>query len=96
MYRRLLHEQMRIVEDGGDPMNVIRDPAKNVNIVTPYEAIEGTDTRFRGAPRPAGAISTGNSGKYSPLNRERAKKAGLPVSEIPESAPNMAQAGTTL
>ena len=29
MYRRLLGEQMRIVEDGGDPMNVFRDPEKN-------------------------------------------------------------------
>ena len=97
MYRRLLQEQMRIVEDGGEPMNVIRDQAKNVNIVTPFEAMEtGVDTRFRGRPRRAGAISTGNAGKYSPVNRERAKKAGVPVSEIPENAPKLAQAGTTL
>jgi 5,5'-dehydrodivanillate O-demethylase len=29
MFRRLLREQMAIVEDGGEPMNVFRDPAKN-------------------------------------------------------------------
>jgi 5,5'-dehydrodivanillate O-demethylase len=29
MYRRLLREQMAIVEDGGEPMNVFRDPEKN-------------------------------------------------------------------
>ena len=32
MYRRLLREQVGIVEDGGEPMNVFRDPAKNVCI----------------------------------------------------------------
>jgi hypothetical protein len=30
--RRLLGEQMAIVEDGGDPMNAFRDPARNVSI----------------------------------------------------------------
>ena len=29
IYRRLLKEQMGIVQDGGEPMNVFRDPAKN-------------------------------------------------------------------
>ena len=32
LYRRLLQEQMAIVEDGGEPMNVFRDPAKNESI----------------------------------------------------------------
>ena len=32
LYRRLLQEQMAIVEDGGEPMNVFRDPAKNILI----------------------------------------------------------------
>jgi 5,5'-dehydrodivanillate O-demethylase len=38
LYRRLLQEQMRIVEDGGDPMNVIRDPARNemLNVTTEF------------------------------------------------------------
>ncbi len=29
MFRRLLHEQIEIVRKGGDPMGLIRDPAKN-------------------------------------------------------------------
>jgi 5,5'-dehydrodivanillate O-demethylase len=29
LFRRLLKQQMKIVEDGGTPMNVIRDPAEN-------------------------------------------------------------------
>ena len=29
MYRKLLEEQMRLVEDGVDPMNTFRDPAEN-------------------------------------------------------------------
>ena len=35
MYRELLRQQIRIVEDGGEPMNVFRDPAKNVCIAVP-------------------------------------------------------------
>ena len=32
MFRRLLREQIDIVRNGGEPMGLIRDPAKNVNI----------------------------------------------------------------
>ena len=32
LYRRLLKDQLRIAQDGGDPMNVFRDPATNVRI----------------------------------------------------------------
>jgi 5,5'-dehydrodivanillate O-demethylase len=35
MFRDLLKRQLRVVEDGGDPMNVIRDPADNVRINVP-------------------------------------------------------------
>ena len=31
-YRRMLEEQMQVVADGGDPINVLRDPSKNVLI----------------------------------------------------------------
>ena len=37
MYRRMLEEQMKVVEDGGEPMNVWRDPAENEIIVLPCE-----------------------------------------------------------
>ena len=37
MYRRLLNEQMTIVADGGEPMNVHRDPANNECIYLPQE-----------------------------------------------------------
>ena len=37
MYRRLLEEQLRVVDDGGEPMNVHRDPAANECIVFPVE-----------------------------------------------------------
>jgi|SRR5579862_2822082 len=35
LYRRLLSEQLAIVEAGGEPMNVFRDPAQNVSIKLP-------------------------------------------------------------
>ena len=37
MYRRLLDQQMRVVEDGGEPMNVWRDPETASEIVLPIE-----------------------------------------------------------
>ncbi len=32
LYRRLLRDQMRLVADGGEPMNTFRDPARNVRL----------------------------------------------------------------
>ena len=40
MYRRMLDQQATIVEDGGEPINVLRDPAKNDTIVYPVEHFE--------------------------------------------------------
>ena len=36
-YRKLLNEQMTVVEDGGEPVGVFRDPAQNQCIVLPSE-----------------------------------------------------------
>ena len=33
----MLHEQIKIVEDGGDPINVFRDPAQNAALELPNE-----------------------------------------------------------
>ena len=46
LFRRMLMEQMQIVEDGGEPMNTFRDPEKNDIVWIPYdrmgdEVIEG-------------------------------------------------------
>ena len=35
LFRDLLRRQLRIVEDGGEPMNTFRDPEKNVSISVP-------------------------------------------------------------
>jgi 5,5'-dehydrodivanillate O-demethylase len=40
MFRRLLEKQMKIVEDGGDPMNTYRNPVENEIIVLPAENFE--------------------------------------------------------
>jgi hypothetical protein len=37
MFRRMLEEQMQVVADGGEPMNVHRDPVENEVIVLPCE-----------------------------------------------------------
>ncbi len=59
LYRRLLKQQMEIALDGGDPMNVIRDPAKNEYIAM------GQESR----PRPTfrkGMLKDGATARYSP------------------------------
>src|SRR5439155_15712773 len=35
LWRDLLHRQMELVEDGGEPLNVFRDPSKNEFVVVP-------------------------------------------------------------
>jgi 5,5'-dehydrodivanillate O-demethylase len=41
LYRRLLRDQMKIVQDGGEPMNVFRDPANNERIDLPVNMAPG-------------------------------------------------------
>ncbi len=85
LYRRLLREQMKIVADGGDPMNTFRDPETNESVHVPTES---DDPTWRNQPQrtPEGAVSTGASGKYSPINQERARERGYATPEgMPEA-----------
>ena len=68
-YRKLLDEQIRIVEDGGDPMNVFRDPEKNQCIVLP-----GGDSPSFAYRTEYGVNRSIGSRKYSPILREAAIK----------------------
>ncbi len=65
LYRTMLDRAMRIVEDGGDPINVFRDPARNEYHELPCES----DARFSrmGPARQRGGAST----KYSPILTQR-------------------------
>ena len=66
LYRRMLRQQMAIIEDGGEPMNVFRDPATNVCIDLPWEGQEDPwEFVHRGLLRRTGAAS-----KYSPVLRK--------------------------
>ncbi len=42
LYRRLLLDQMAIMKNGGDPMNVFRDPAKSAYIEVQTEEAKYT------------------------------------------------------
>jgi len=55
MYRRMLDEQARVVEEGGEPLNIHRDPTANEIIVLPcayfpYPGYEGTGGPFKDQP----------------------------------------------
>jgi 5,5'-dehydrodivanillate O-demethylase len=79
LYRRLLREQMQLVAEGKDPMNTFRDPAKNVSIHVVSESDDKAWDRRISAGE--AGVSTGNSGKYSPITQQRAKKSGFAVPE---------------
>ena len=67
MYRQLLREQLAIVEDGGEPMNVFRDPETNQSLPLPTvfgycERGRTPDVRHR-----KGAITAPFAMRYSPF-----------------------------
>lgn len=59
-YRKLLNEQLKIVTDGGEPMNVFRDPKKNVRIHPPVPSQSAV--RSRGQYYRANYHKTGGGG----------------------------------
>jgi len=65
LYRKLLKENLEKVQRGEDPMNVFRDPAKNVCLDLPVEK-----AKFGSMIYKPGERRGGNSGKYSPLLKE--------------------------
>ena len=84
LFRRMLMEQMQLMEDGGEPMNVFRDPAQNDIIWLPFdrmedEVIEGKTAIPKQKEHRGEAISAGSSGKFNPLNLEYAKRIGAPL-----------------
>ncbi len=71
LYRRLLREQLEKIQAGQDPMNVFRDPAKNVYIKLRLEDSKLNRGSFRPGPRRQGGAT-----KYSPIldQEEQARK----------------------
>ena len=67
LFRKMLKEQLRISEDGGDPMNVIRDPAKNEYITLPQEQNKYSRGAFR---KDAFEGSASRYGPVGPLVKE--------------------------
>ena len=61
LYRHLLEEQVGIIESGRDPMNVFRDPTKNIYLHLP------TEENFLAGQAYTSDRRTGASTKYSPI-----------------------------
>jgi 5,5'-dehydrodivanillate O-demethylase len=70
MYRELLRRQLRIAEDGGEPMNVFRDPAYNERIDIPPR--QGPLV-WTGAGHAVRGRATGQY-KHSPIMKEMVEK----------------------
>src|SRR5215472_19341227 len=56
LLRKLIREQIEIVRNGGDPMGVIRDPAKNR--IIEFHVVNEMIGLFRSAAEPATAAAT--------------------------------------
>jgi 5,5'-dehydrodivanillate O-demethylase len=71
LYRFMLQEQAGIMESGRDPINVFRDPAKNVYLHLPTE-----ENFLAGSANASSNRRTGATTKYSPVlnSREAAEK----------------------
>ena len=70
MLRRTLKEQMAIVDDGGEPMNVFRDPEKNQYLKLPTPARYYARGRAEDGSYIRGAVTAGFITRYSP-SRDR-------------------------
>jgi 5,5'-dehydrodivanillate O-demethylase len=68
LYRHLSEEQVAIIESGRDPMNVFRDPAKNIYLHLPTE-----DNFLAGQANASSDRRTGAATKYSPILDSRNK-----------------------
>ncbi len=76
MYRKLLEEQMRLVEDGADPMNTFRDPAEN-EIVYTFD-----EYRAPGARPENGLLQLGGAFMSVPMSGERDLETGRHVRSL--------------
>ena len=87
MFRQLLEENIRLVEDGADPMNTFRDPAKNV-----YHGMATELPPALAAKRSKGDLGgvgagdlpfarQGMASKYSPIMNERGVEGGQDAAE---------------
>ena len=65
LYRHLLEEQVAIIESGRDPMNVFRDPTKNVYLHLP------TEDNFLAGQAYTSDRRTGATKKYSLILNSR-------------------------
>jgi LigXa C-terminal domain like len=66
LYRRMLEQNARIVEDGGTPINYFTDAAKNTSIHIDTEG-DGGGIAEQGLRSVGDRRPSGNSGKYDPL-----------------------------
>ena len=84
MFRRMLEQNIRVVEDGGDPMNTFRDPAQNVYLPMETER----SSAGRGQSQQGGAsfanipfARQGMASKYSPILNARGVEGGVDAAE---------------
>ena len=87
MFRQMLEDNIKIVEDGGDPMNTFREPEANVyhGMVTEYPK----ELAAKINPNDLGGTGTGGSvyerqgmaSKYSPILNRRGVQGGEDASE---------------
>ena len=77
LYRRLLKQQMELVRDGGEPMNVFRDPPTN-QIIDTFDEHRAAGTRHVTGRRNTG----GSGGGFTPMSGNIDPETGKMVGGI--------------
>ncbi len=76
MFRRMLEENIRIVEDGGDPLNTFRDPKQNVLLAMETESWSRRTVQSAARGGFNAFERQGMASKYSPILNERGVAGG--------------------
>lgn len=72
LFRRMLEQNLRIVEDGGDPLNTFRDAAQNAYLPMRTERRHERNADFANVPFERQGAAT----RYSPILNQRGVAAG--------------------
>jgi len=87
MFRRMLEDNIRIVEDGGEPMNTFRDPEQNnylgMDTELPPELAAARNTGDLGGTGTGGLgfKRQGAASKFSPIMNARGVEGGVDAAE---------------
>jgi 5,5'-dehydrodivanillate O-demethylase oxygenase subunit len=80
LFRRFLQEQMDLVEDGGEPINVFRDAARNQRLELPIQNYGGAESYRKGS---LPLMTTGSNSPYLDEIEKLMLQGAAALAEVP-------------